>query len=210
MSVTPRKVNAPTKTVTCTDCGSDFTASIYSRSKRCIDCQKTHERLADNASKRIKRAPHLLPTEYPCEECGQTINWQDRRGRRPKRCTDCRANWTTIYERKYREPRPPLDPETRRRYALKHRYGMTPDEYDRMHRRQKGLCAGCHRSEEEVGVLYVDHDHACCPRERSCGACLRGLLCRACNTALGLFDEDPERLNAARTYLRKWQRRRAT
>jgi hypothetical protein len=35
------------------------------------------------------------------------------------------------------------------------------------------------------GQVHVDHDHRCCPGERSCGQCVRGLAHHACNRRLG-------------------------
>lgn len=37
----------------------------------------------------------------------------------------------------------------------------------------------------------VDHDHRCCPRNRSCAYCRRGLACDKCNTLIALADDDP-------------------
>ena len=51
--------------------------------------------------------------------------------------------------------------------------------------------------------LQVDHDHACCPGTRSCGKCVRGLLCPRCNRALGLFRDSPTLLERAAHYLRE-------
>lgn len=38
----------------------------------------------------------------------------------------------------------------------------------------------------------VDHDHDCCPKDISCGKCVRMLLCSRCNLVLGLLNEDPK------------------
>lgn len=35
----------------------------------------------------------------------------------------------------------------------------------------------------------IDHDHRCCPGERSCGKCIRGVLCTRCNTYLGHLEQ---------------------
>ena len=47
----------------------------------------------------------------------------------------------------------------------------------------------------------VDHDHSCCPGKKSCGKCVRGLLCSMCNSGLAFFQDDPRRLFSAVKYL---------
>lgn len=51
--------------------------------------------------------------------------------------------------------------------------------------------------------LVIDHDHDCCPTARACGRCVRGMLCRPCNVALGMFKEDPALLREAADYIEK-------
>jgi len=34
----------------------------------------------------------------------------------------------------------------------------------------------------------VDHNHACCPADASCGHCVRGILCRRCNHVIGVLE----------------------
>jgi hypothetical protein len=57
----------------------------------------------------------------------------------------------------------------------------------------------CRTPFEQGQLIHVDHDHACCrEKNRSCGECLRGLLCHACNIALGHIER---RYAMARAYL---------
>lgn len=61
-------------------------------------------------------------------------------------------------------------------------------------------CGVCGSSER----LHVDHDHGCCPAgssPRSCGRCVRGVLCHGCNTAAGLLAESPARATALARFL---------
>jgi len=68
------------------------------------------------------------------------------------------------------------------------KYGISREGVEQMVARQGG-CAVCSCQD---GDWVVDHDHACCPGRYTCGKCVRGILCRACNSALGMLREDPE------------------
>jgi hypothetical protein len=56
--------------------------------------------------------------------------------------------------------------------------------------------------------LVVDHDNKCCPMGRSrnsksCGDCVRGILCNDCNLAIGYMKDDMDRMIKAVEYLRR-------
>lgn len=73
-----------------------------------------------------------------------------------------------------KEARKPIDPKRQRAFTLKHRYGVSVEQWDQMLIAQCGLCALC---DEPMKSPHVDHSH-------TTGA-VRGLLCLGCNTALG-------------------------
>ena len=79
--------------------------------------------------------------------------------------------------------------------------------YDAVLLAQSGGCAICGPKEPggyQNRSFHFDHDRKCCPGKKTCGKCLRGLLCSECNTALGLVKENPERLQAMVLYLAKY------
>src|SRR5690625_6229484 len=68
---------------------------------------------------------------------------------------------------------------------------------DAMLKEQGGICAVCGIDPDHKWA--VDHDHSCCPGTKSCGRCVRGILCDRCNTAIGTLGEDRKstRLNSS-------------
>lgn len=81
-----------------------------------------------------------------------------------------------------------------RAYDLKRNYGITQEEYDDLLTDQQSRCAICATPDPGgKGRFHVDHDHET--------DIVRGLLCHSCNTGLGLFADDPDRLRSALVYL---------
>lgn len=71
-------------------------------------------------------------------------------------------------------------------------YKLTLEVYYDMLEKQGFVCAtpGCGKDNGDKR-LHVDHDHACCDSQESCGKCVRGLLCFGCNAALGYIRDNP-------------------
>lgn len=99
------------------------------------------------------------------------------------------------------------DPEHFKKWAHERgfsRYGLTEEEYNDLLEAQNGGCAVCgSKVPGGPGRFHVDHDHMCCPSGKSCGRCVRGLLCIQCNTAAGLLQDDPVRILALLEYIEK-------
>ena len=100
----------------------------------------------------------------------------------------------------------PYDPVAAQRWRAKRRlarYGLTKDAFAQKLAAQGYACGMCFRKFDEGERICVDHAHACCPQEKqSCGRCVRGLLCFACNRALGTIESKQAQANQ---YLSKWQ-----
>lgn len=75
------------------------------------------------------------------------------------------------------------------------RFKIYPEVYWEMYVRQRGVCKIC-KNPQMVGTkLDVDHDHAT--------GKIRGLLCRHCNTGIGLLRDSANLLFEALIYILK-------
>jgi hypothetical protein len=76
---------------------------------------------------------------------------------------------------------------------LRRRHEMTPDDWQAMWDVQGGRCYLC--SDPLDGVkACIEHDHSCCPQNKSCVRCRRGLACATCNSLVGFAADNPGRL----------------
>ena len=103
----------------------------------------------------------------------------------------------------YRDERKKIEPGHRYKEVI-HKHGITYDDYTKMVEEQNNLCAICSMPEtrrnpknsQEICRLVIDHCHKT--------NVVRGLLCHACNTAIGKFHDDPETMLNAIAYVDFW------
>lgn len=99
------------------------------------------------------------------------------------------------------------NPEKDKNNRLRAKFNITFAEYADALASQGNACAVCQLPCRTGKRLAVDHNHACCPGKKSCGRCVRGLLCEACNHGIGKMGDDPERLRRAAEYIEQHHER---
>lgn len=181
------------ETLTCQVCGVSFTPKQRKPAKYCSLVCRNQARIRTNRALREARL-----AELKCEWCDGGLTFRPGKASRTKYCSDdCQA----------RALRARRTPEIRAAYRFKKKYGITLEQRDALLKKQGGGCAICGTADPGARGWAFDHDHACCPDTRNdsktCGQCLRGVLCGRCNLGIGLFDDDPARLRAAVAYLKR-------
>ena len=108
-------------------------------------------------------------------------------------CKDCVNKRTSAHGREKG-----YDRASRNRH-YRNRYNITVEQYDKMLRDHRGLCAICNNVNNcyTKKSLHVDHCHEVNE--------VRGLLCHNCNTGLGNFRDSLEILEKAAAYLINFQ-----
>lgn len=133
-----------------------------------------------------------------CLGCGvfktpENTYWTNQKNGLRPRCKEC----TSAYHKEFNLS----NPGRRDSNHLYYTFGLTPHDYAALLEKQGGVCAICKGAELTNSRFSVDHDHACCPGRKSCGYCIRGLLCRQCNAGIGNLGDSVETLEAAMLYL---------
>jgi hypothetical protein len=168
----------------------------YQRWRKFGDPQKTLPRRGNDR-------PRPVVTERTCKECGH-VGPPDQFVTRKNLCKPCsnayKAQWlannpdkaAAIKER---------GAAWRKRYELRRRAqrnGLDPDVIEKYYSDHDGRCEICgDKPDEGQRDLNMDHDHA--------SGAFRGMLCDNCNSGLGRFKDDPERLKSAIQYLYRTQ-----
>lgn len=177
--------------------------------KRCIRCR---------IDSRIKKefickvhGPLTVDDLYAngkCKECHKKNNSEWKKNNRDivneRNVKDRQKNpekWDAIYKKQYainKEKYGEL-------YSLKKicdSHKMTIDQYHEMRDKQNNRCAICLSEEirketgsKKVSRLSIDHCHETKK--------VRGLLCRSCNSSIGLLKEDPIRMYRAIRYIKQ-------
>ena len=129
-----------------------------------------------------------------CSKCGAIKpleeypkNKQCKQGRSAK-CKVC----VNAYKGTWRK----ANPASHRAAHLRSTYGLSLEDFDHLLEQQNHTCLLCdhkHVHNCKKGALRVDHNHRTDE--------VRGLLCKECNSGMGLLGDNPERLRAAARYL---------
>ena len=92
------------------------------------------------------------------------------------------------------------DREMRKEYALRRMYGLSKSNLIDLYDNQRGGCKTCGKlltlaiGKIEKRTAFVDHDHIT--------GDVRGLLCKNCNSIIGLAHESPEIMKSIIHYLK--------
>jgi hypothetical protein len=131
-----------------------------------------------------------------CRECRRIahLSWK-------RKHPEMMRKYLSEYNKKYRDRlnknavrRRKENPEKGKKYYRLWTYGLTEEQYEAILKAQHGICICGVDFDTNQHKPCVDHDHKCCPGNRSCGKCVRGILGRSCNIALGLLKDDYIRL----------------
>lgn len=171
---------------------------VHAAEKRCPKCGVVKGRSEWNKSK--SRADGLAPW---CKGCHSAYSreWRSRpevKDRQAQRAAQRYAEMTNEERAEY------INRGTERRraigYTLRLNYRVSIKWYEETLAAQGGGCAICGKRPSKTRRLSVDHDHSCCPGEKTCGECIRGLLCITCNVWLGFY-ENEDWVRRAKSYL---------
>lgn len=141
-----------------------------------------------------------------CSKCKQCFPWDSFRRRKMdgktylhSSCKQCNKigwdKWIENNKEHYQEVKRKGQNLLHHEHKKYERRGITKDQYNIVFNIQEGKCAICKQPSKDGSSLAMDHNHK--TNE------FRGLLCKECNRALGLFGDNIDVLQNAVTYLQE-------
>lgn len=130
-----------------------------------------------------------------CSNCNiekPKIEFYPRKNRKigiESKCKDCYNQWKRAYRARNKH--------ITRAQNKKRNPGWDINRYNEYVELQNNRCAICNTNNPILSDWCCDHDHNTNQA--------RGLLCVNCNAGLGYFKDNPESLQSAIEYLKKWQ-----
>ena len=130
-------------------------------------------------------------------------------------CKPCKKEYDNQNRVKYY--RKPYNRLMRYNQHIRLRYSLTLEDLNTLYLEQNGQCPLCLKELSnptlEDAIRWesnIDHNHACCPSDTTCGKCIRGLLCRDCNLMIGHAKDNLETLKKAVEYLERTNKKVGT
>lgn len=157
-----------------------YQRAYYLRNKERLNKKNKENRLANLENYRANKRKYEKEHRAEAEE--RHVKWRSNKSNMAK------VNKQAV---RWRKTNPDKFKVIKRKAVLKANYGMTPEKFDSMASSQGFACAICRIV--PTHTLHVDHDHKT--------GRVRGLLCRTCNTGLGLLKDNAEFLSNAIKYL---------
>jgi hypothetical protein len=166
-------------------------------------CLRGHVNEGGQTLRYLRRKPSGELEAGNCVQCNADQRPRRAQGRRERYATDPEYAEQERARARSRASRLTASGYTRARVK-----GLTVEQVEAMYEQQESACAVC-RTPEPANAkgptrLHIDHDHTCCPGDRACGTCVRGLLCQPCNQALGQLADDPVRIRALADYIEQY------
>lgn len=139
-----------------------------------------------------------MKTCVKCRETKPLFDFHKRPETKDGRRSECKECFKKASKKRWENLSKEEKQKRNEKLRLKYMYGLTPEDVQKKVKEQDNKCFIC---EIEAGYnnkpLYVDHCH-------KTGE-VRKLLCQHCNSGLGMFKDNPQLLEKAAEYLKKWQ-----
>ena len=193
---------------TCKECKKELSYDFfYNKGKTKTGAIKRDTICKNCKSKVHQRLVHLYGSSglKTCSCCNKSLPWENfsykifegNRYLRSK-CKDCSYTawnkWAELHP-EYKDKKLESDRKAHHSYKRYYRHGITGEQYAIIEEVQNKVCAICNQPSKDGSKLSIDHNHK--TNE------VRGLLCKECNRALGLFGDSINTLENALNYLKQ-------